>query len=220
MKGKTSPMIRSKLIRLLMPKTKGSSPGERSSISSSPVTSSSTIKQDLLCTDSNQLQVPATPSRQHRSKSVDVSLSALQFDDAKITIDMKNNEIIITPTGSKSIVDEEIKKTVHFNEKIKISDKIGQAFDNLQDSLQMLTELGNNSIEDKNNVKTDELNAKLTIRGPGSYIRKLIQQFSEGPFESEDAKPESERALPTQSLKDKADAICKKCLHYKGKISK
>lgn len=81
----------------------------------------------------------------------------------------------------------------------------------------MLSEL-RSSEEEKE--KPEDCNAKLTIRGPGSYIKKLIQQFSEGPFESEDSKPESERAMSTLSIRDKADAICKKCLHYKGKISK
>lgn len=74
-----------------------------------------------------------------------------------------------------------------------------------------------NTVDSK---KADESNTKLTIRGPGSYIKKLIQQFSEGPFEAEDPKPESERAMTTQSIKDKADAICKKCLHYRGNITK
>ncbi|XP_028177831.1 histidine decarboxylase isoform X2 [Ostrinia furnacalis] len=202
----------------------GSSPGERTSQSSSPVTSSSTIKQDAY-SDTNQLQVPPTPSRQYRSKSVDVALTGLKLNDAKITIDMKNSEIIITPTGSKDIADDPFEaKAVTFSDiedKLNIGDKITQAFENFQDGLQMLSDLrtstSDNNIEEE---KPDDFNAKLTIKGPGSYIKKLIQQFSEGPFESEDAKPESERAMSTLSIRDKADAICKKCLHYKGKISK
>lgn len=167
--------------------------------------------------------MPATPSRQYRSKSVDLALTGLKLDDAKITIDTKNSEIIITPTGSKDILDDAtvVQKSVHFSEiedKLNIGDKISQAFENFQDGLQMLSELRSSNIEEKD--KTDDCNAKLTIRGPGSYIKKLIQQFSEGPFESEDSKPESERAMSTLSIRDKADAICKKCLHYKGKISK
>ncbi|XP_031770353.1 aromatic-L-amino-acid decarboxylase isoform X2 [Galleria mellonella] len=200
----------------------GSSPGERSSLSLSPVTSSGTIKQDSN-SDSNQLQVPPTPSRQYRSKSVDVSLTGLKLDDAKITIDMKNSEIIITPTGSKNIhesVDNQKAVLCDIEEKLNIGDKITQAFENFQDGLQMLSEYRQNNIEDKDDNKSDDCNAKLTIRGPGSYIKKLIQQFSEGPFETEDPKPESERGISTQSIRDRADAICKKCLHYKGKISK
>ncbi|XP_059062564.1 aromatic-L-amino-acid decarboxylase [Achroia grisella] len=198
----------------------GSSPGERSSLSLSPVTSSGTIKQDSN-SDSNQLQVPPTPSRQYRSKSVDVSLTGLRLDDAKITIDMKNSEIIITPTGSKSIHDGIDQKAVlsDIEEKLNIGDKITQAFENFQDGLQMLSEYRQNNVEETES-KSDDCNAKLTIRGPGSYIKKLIQQFSEGPFETEDSKPESDRGISTQSIRDKADAICKKCLHYKGKISK
>ncbi|KAG6447276.1 hypothetical protein O3G_MSEX004869 [Manduca sexta] len=195
----------------------GSSPGERSSLSSSPVTSTSTIKQDTII-ESNQLQIPA-PSRQYRSKSVDVSLSGLKLDDAKITIDMKNSEIIITPTGSKNIV-EDVDPKVNLSdieEKLNIGDRITQAFENFQDGLQMLSEYRSN---DDRVEKPEEVNTKLTIRGPGSYIKKLIQQFSEGPFEAEDPKPEAERAMSTQTIKDKADAICKKCLHYKGKMSK
>ncbi|CAG4963954.1 unnamed protein product [Colias eurytheme] len=176
----------------------GSSPGDRS-ISSSPVTSSNTIKQDTNV-DSNQLYVPSTPSKQFRSRSVDVSLSELNFEDAKITVDVKKNEIIITPTDTKkTIIDDKI----HFNvvdEKLNIGNP---EFGNVQD-----VQAG---IEDPN--------AKLTIKGPGSYIKKLIQQFSEGPFEGDD-KPESDRAISTQSIKNKADAICRKCLHYKGKITK
>ncbi|KAL0852584.1 hypothetical protein ABMA27_016934 [Loxostege sticticalis] len=201
----------------------GSSPGDRSSLSSSPVTSSGTIKQDAN-SDSNQLQVPPTPSRQYRSKSVDVALTGLKLDDAKITIDMKNSEIIITPTGSKDLVDDAFEsKTVTFNDiedKLNIGDKISQAFENFQDGLQMLSDLRTTHTDIAEKEKTDDFNTKLTIKGPGSYIKKLIQQFSEGPFESEDAKPESERAMSTLSMRDKADAICKKCLHYKGKISK
>ncbi|XP_030022289.2 histidine decarboxylase isoform X1 [Manduca sexta] len=195
----------------------GSSPGERSSLSSSPVTSTSTIKQDTTI-ESNQLQIPA-PSRQYRSKSVDVSLSGLKLDDAKITIDMKNSEIIITPTGSKNIVDDVDPKVnlSDIEEKLNIGDRITQAFENFQDGLQMLSEYRSN---DDRVEKPEEVNTKLTIRGPGSYIKKLIQQFSEGPFEAEDPKPEAERAMSTQTIKDKADAICKKCLHYKGKMSK
>ncbi|XP_045508413.1 aromatic-L-amino-acid decarboxylase [Colias croceus] len=176
----------------------GSSPADRS-ISSSPVTSSNTIKQDTNV-DSNQLYVPSTPSKQIRSRSVDVSLSELNFEDAKITVDVKNNEIRITPTDTKkTIIDDKI----HFNvvdEKLNIGNP---EFGNVQD-----VQAG---IEDPN--------AKLTIKGPGSYIKKLIQQFSEGPFEGDD-KPESDRAISTQSIKNKADAICRKCLHYKGKITK
>lgn len=146
-----------------------------------------------------------------------MSLSGLSLDDAKITIDVKNNEIIITPTGSKDITEEMSASKSNFNEieeKLNIGDKISQAFENFQDGLQMLSEY-------KNNVeKTEDCNTKLTIRGPGSYIKKLIQQFSEGPFEGEDPKPEADRAISTQTIKDRADAICKKCLHYKGKISK
>ncbi|KAJ8707119.1 hypothetical protein PYW08_011253 [Mythimna loreyi] len=193
----------------------GSSPGDKSSLTSSPVTSIGTIKQENI--DTNQLQVPLAPSRQYRSKSVDVSLSGLSLDDAKITIDVKNNEIIITPTGSKDITKEMQASKSNFDEieeKLNIGDKITQAFENFQDGLQMLSEY-------KDNVeKAEESNTKLTIRGPGSYIKKLIQQFSEGPFEGEDPKPEADRAMSTQTFRDKADAICKKCLHYKGKISK
>ncbi|KAJ2938187.1 hypothetical protein O0L34_g18526 [Tuta absoluta] len=195
----------------------GSSPCDRSSLSSSPVTSLSTATSigAVKELDSNQLQVPPAPSRQYRSKSVDVNLSGLKLDDAIITIDMKNSEIVITPTASKSFFDEDKKSLSDIEEKLNIGDKITQAFENFQDGLQMLNEYR------QNEEKADsECNAKVTIKGPGSYIKKLIQQFSEGPFETEDSKPESERAMSTQSIKDKADAICKKCLHYKGKLSK
>lgn len=134
---------------------------------------------------------------------------------------MKNSEIIITPTSSKDFHETVEAKSVDFSdieEKLNIGDKITQAFENFQDGLQMLSEYRQSSTDDKAENKDD--NAKLTIRGPGSYIKKLIQQFSEGPFDTEDAKPESERAISTQSIRDRADAICKKCLHYKGKISK
>lgn len=196
--------------------TSGSSPGERSSLTSSPVSSTSTIKQDN--SDSHQLQVPPASSRQYRSKSVDVSLTGLKLDDAKITIDMKNSEITITPTTSKNVA-EDVEKKVHFSnieEKLNIGDKITEAFENFQDGLQMLDDY--HQSEEK--VSTDKSHAKLTIKAPGSYIKRLIQQFSEGPFESEDSKPESERGMSSQTIKDRADAICKKCLHYKGKISK
>lgn len=183
------------------------------------MTSIGTIKQDFN-PETNQLKVPAAPSRQYRSKSVDVSLSGLKLDDAKITIDMKTNEITITPTASKSIEETiEVQKSTKINdleEKLNIGDKITQAFENFQDGLQMLNELRQNN---EPATKPDEC-AKLTIRGPGSYIKKLIQQFSEGPLETEDSRPESERAMSTQSIKERADAICKKCLHYKGKMSK
>lgn len=132
---------------------------------------------------------------------------------------MKSNEITITPTTSKNITGD-IEKKVNFSnieEKLNIGDKITEAFENFQDGLQMLNDYRQN---EEKVTTTDEGNAKLTIRGPGSYIKKLIQQFSEGPFESEDSKPESERGMSTQAIKDRADAICKKCLHYKGKISK
>lgn len=202
----------------------GSSPGERSSLSASPVTSTGTVKHDTA--ETNQLLVPATPSRQYRSKSVDVALTGLCLDDAKITIDMKNNEITITPTGSKNFVDKtaEQEKAVHFSDledKLNIGEKITQAFENFQDGLQMLSEYKSSTTEDRVESKDDkDDDTKLTIRGPGSYIKKLIQQFSEGPFEGEDPKPESERAMSTQTIKDKADAICKKCFHYKGNIPK
>lgn len=131
---------------------------------------------------------------------------------------MKNSEIIITPTGSKNVLDGTAdSKLSAMEDKLNFSGKITQAFENFQDGLQMLTEYRPNEATDE---KLDEANSKLTIRGPGSYIKKLIQQFSEGSFESEDSKPESERAITSQSIKDKADAICKKCLHYKGKIPK
>lgn len=187
-------------------------------MSSSPVISTGTIKQET-SVDANQLQLPA-PSRQYRSKSVDVALTGLCLDDAKITIDMKNSEITITPTGSNKIVEETEHKPVQLSDiqdKLNIGDKITQAFENFQDGLQMLSDYRKN---DDGSEKTQDCNTKLTIRGPGSYIKKLIQQFSEGPFDSEDSKPESERAVSTQSIKNKADAICKKCLHYKGKTSK
>lgn len=142
---------------------------------------------------------------------------------------MKNSEITITPTSSKTFDDEidKTQKTVRFDaieEKLNIGDRITQAFENFQDGLEMLSEFrqknetkdGNEKVE----AKTDDSSSKLTIRGPGNYIKKLIQQFSEGPFEVEDAKPEPDRAIATPSIRDRADAICKKCLHYKGKIGK
>ncbi|KAH9640588.1 hypothetical protein HF086_000532 [Spodoptera exigua] len=171
----------------------GSSPGDKSSISSSPVTSIGTHKQEH--SETNQLQVPLAPSRQYRSKSVDVSLAGLSLDDAKITIDVKNNEIIITPTGSKDVAEELSAAKSNYSEieeKLNIGDKITQAFENFQDGLQMLSEY-KNTVE-----KAEDCNTKLTIRGPGSYIKRLIQQFSEGPFEGEDPKPESERAMQKQ----------------------
>ncbi|XP_039747822.1 aromatic-L-amino-acid decarboxylase isoform X1 [Pararge aegeria] len=192
----------------------GSSPGDRSSITSSPITSNATIKQDN--SDLSQLHVPSTPSRQVRSKSFDVSLTDLKLDDAIISIDMKNNEITITPTGSKKFEDQ-----VRFNaveEKLNIGNKISQAFDSFQGGVfgERRNETGSTS---EKNDKVDD-DSKITIKGPGSYIKKLIQQFSEGPFETEDVKTESEKAVSTQSIKDRADAICKKCFHYKGRVNK
>lgn len=194
----------------------GSSPGDRSSMSSSPIISTSTSKYDWTSSETNQLLVPPPPSRPYRSKSVDVSLTGLNLEDTKITIDMKKNEITITPTGSKKFQPNAAEKTVHFSNtnegNMSLGDKISQAFENLQDGLQMLNEIRH---DDKIDSGADDYSSKLTIKGPGSYIKKLIQQFSEGPFEAEDATPESDR-----SIKQRADAICKKCLHYKGKISK
>lgn len=201
----------------------GSSPGEHSSKSSSPVTISGT-KPDVV-SDTNQLQVLVTP-RPQRSKSMDVSLMGLSLDDAKITIDMKNNEITITPTGSKAFGEgskEASQKSVHYNvidEKLNMGGRITQEFENFQDGLEVLSEFHQKEAQDKAEGRSDASNAKLTIKGPGNYIKKLIQQFSEGPFETEDPKPESERAVSTPSIRDRADAICKKCFHYKGKIGK
>ncbi|CAG9573376.1 unnamed protein product [Danaus chrysippus] len=165
------------------PTCAGSSPADRSI--SSPIVSSTTIKPDV-CTD-NQLLVPMTPSRQFRSKSVDET--DLKLDDAIISIDIKNNEITLTPTDSKSILD---------TDDMKIGDRISRAFD-----------------LDTNMEYKDAGEAKLTIKGPGSYIKQLIQQFSEGPFDPEVCNPDPARAITTQSLKQRADAFCKKCLHYK-----
>ncbi|CAK1593272.1 unnamed protein product [Parnassius mnemosyne] len=202
----------------------GSSPGEKSSKSSSPVTSSGT-KHDIV-PDSTQLQVPVV-TRPHRSKSMDVSLMGLNLEDAKVTIDMKSNEITITPNGTRNFLDDYndmSEKPVHFNaieEKLNIGDKITQAFENFQDGLDMFSEYRQKDMDDKHEISgNDACSSKLTIRGPGNYIKKIIQQFSEGPFEIEDPKPESERAIPALSIRDRADAICKKCLHYKGKIGK
>nr|XP_032525229.1 histidine decarboxylase [Danaus plexippus plexippus] len=168
----------------------GSSPADRSI--SSPVVSSTTVKP-VACTDTNQLLVPMTPSRQFRSKSVDET--DLKLDDAVISVDIKNNEITLTPTDSKSILD------ARDVSELKIGDRISRAFD----------------LMDTNNMECKEAGeAKLTIKGPGSYIKQIIQQFSEGPFDAEDCKPDPGRAVATQSLKQRADAFCKKCLHYKG----
>lgn len=185
----------------------GSSPCDRSSITSSPVNSNTTTKQENF--DSSQLHVPTTPSRQFRSKSFDVSLSDLKLEDAIISIDMSNNEITITPTGVKKFEDH-----VHFSaadEKLEIGDKISRAFDTFEGGIVSCNE------GDKADKEDD---TKITIKGPGSYIKKLIQQFSEGPFETEDVKTDSEKAVSTESIKNRADAICKKCFHYKGRIHK
>lgn len=62
---------------------------------------------------------------------------------------------------------------------------------------------------------------KITIKGPGSYIKKLIQQFSEATFDGEEPIPEPEKAVQKPaSIKDRAEAICNKCFHYKGKSNK
>ncbi|KAG7312742.1 hypothetical protein JYU34_001117 [Plutella xylostella] len=188
--------------------TSNGSSGDKSSNSTSPMASSGNKLETN--TDDNQLQVPAAP-RQIRSKSVDVSLSEL-FEDAKVTIDVEKNEIVITPTGSKVFADD-IKKSDAVNDKMSIGEKFSQAFENLQDNLQMLRD--GNDVDDG---KDDEANSKLTIKGPGSYIKKLIQQFSEAPVENDDAKADSETEQTT--MKGRADAICKKCLHYKGKLKK
>lgn len=188
----------------------GSSPGERSSITNSPVASASNKRENKEI-DANQLNVPTTgtPSKPSRSKSVDISLSELKLDEATISIDMKNNEIIITPTGSKKFDDH-----VHFNaidEKLDIGDKISRTVDNFQDA-----SLSNY----RSDIDIKDDSSKLTIKGPGSYIKKLIQQFSEGPFEVEEPKAETAKTVSKPSMKDKADAICKKCFHYKGRINK
>ncbi|XP_048477680.1 histidine decarboxylase isoform X1 [Plutella xylostella] len=188
--------------------TSNGSSGDKSSNSTSPMASSGNKLETN--TDDNQLQIPAAP-RQIRSKSVDVSLSEL-FEDAKVTIDVEKNEIVITPTGSKVFADD-IKKSDAVNDKMSIGEKFSQAFENLQDNLQMLRD--GNDVDDG---KDDEANSKLTIKGPGSYIKKLIQQFSEAPVENDDAKADSETEQTT--MKGRADAICKKCLHYKGKLKK
>ncbi|CAK1593271.1 unnamed protein product [Parnassius mnemosyne] len=158
---------------------------------------------------------------------MDVSLMGLNLEDAKVTIDMKSNEITITPNGTRNFLDDYndmSEKPVHFNaieEKLNIGDKITQAFENFQDGLDMFSEYRQKDMDDKHEISgNDACSSKLTIRGPGNYIKKIIQQFSEGPFEIEDPKPESERAIPALSIRDRADAICKKCLHYKGKIGK
>ncbi|CAH2056361.1 unnamed protein product, partial [Iphiclides podalirius] len=186
----------------------GSSPGEPSSKSSSPVNISGSKPE--VASDTNQLQVPCTP-KPHRSKSMDVSLMGLSLDDTKITIDMKNNEITITPTASKSFDNsmEASQKPGHYDdidEKHIIGETITQALENFQQK----------DIDERIETKSDACSAKLTIRGPGNYIKKLIQQFSE----AEDSKPESEKTTSSPSIRDRADAICKKCLHYKGKIGK
>lgn len=96
---------------------------------------------------------------------------------------------------------------------MNFGEKINEAFENFQDGLQMLDEIRQDDKSD------DDYSSKLTIKGPGSYIKKIIQQFSEGAFE--DATPESDRPVVSSlSIKERADAICKKCLHYKGRISK
>lgn len=174
-----------------------------------------TIKQDSNTDNQppNQLLVPATLSRPFRSRSFDISLPDLKLDEATVSIDMKNNEITITPTGSKTIDDQ-----VRFNAvegKLNIGDRISQAFDSFQGTL-----LERNDTSDKAADISGDSNSKLTIKGPGSYIKKLIQQFSEGPFESDETNAEVEKAVTTQTIKDRADAICKKCFHYKGRINK
>lgn len=134
---------------------------------------------------------------------------------------MTNSEIIITPTGSKNLVEDinEDQKSVHFS---VIEEKLNTPATNPQASDKFLNDdlSEYRSVDNRVDQSNNDPNTKLTIRGPGNYIKKLIQQFSEGPFETEDSKPEPERATSGQTIKDKADAICKKCLHYKGKISK
>lgn len=122
---------------------------------------------------------------------------------------MKNNEITITPTGSKK-VDEYVRFNA-IDEKLDIGDNISDSFDKFQDAL--LSDY-------RSDINDTDDSSKLTIKGPGSYIKKLIQQFSEGPFDVEEPKAENERAISKQTMKDRADAICKKCFHYKGRINK
>ncbi|VVC91433.1 unnamed protein product [Leptidea sinapis] len=180
----------------------GSSPGEKPYIASSPVKIIGTTKQ-INNAESNQPEIPAT-SKQFRSRSIDAALSELTFEDAKVIIDMQKHEIIITPTENKSLLDEKI----YFNavdEKLKIG--TSDDFGNVQD-----VQAGNDGM--------DENDTKLIIKAPGNYIQKLIQQFSEGNMEGEVLKQGSDRVVAAQSIRDKADAICRKCLHYKGKFAK
>ncbi|XP_041988627.1 histidine decarboxylase-like isoform X1 [Aricia agestis] len=183
----------------------GSSSGGHSSISTSPATSSHAIKQDA-SGDFNQLPIPGTPSRQPRSRSFDMTLAGLKLDDAIISVNVKKNEITITPTATKNIE----KDLIHFNV-LEETLSIGEEYE-------LNNENEVNNSEERDVVK--DIDEKLTIKGPGNYIRKLIQQFSEGPFENEESKQEPDRAIVPQTIRGKADAICKKCFHYKGKFAK
>lgn len=195
-----------------VPFTLESSPGDISSISVYPTSSSFTRNVIEIDSSSSQLQVPTS---RYRSKSIDLTFSGLGIEETEITVDAANNEIVITPTGLKTVVDD-FKNDINEDsskEEITVDPNEENVLSQIESSSNSNPNVTGNNAED-----IDDFNAKLTIKGPGSYIRKLIQQFSEAPIESEDATPEADRQI--QTIKDKADALCKKCLHYKGKITK
>lgn len=54
----------------------------------------------------------------------------------------------------------------------------------------------------------------------GGYIKRFLQQFSEGSFSGDDPMNVNTAGKEKGSpIRKKVDDICKKCLHYKGQVT-
>ncbi|XP_077293289.1 histidine decarboxylase [Arctopsyche grandis] len=200
----------------------GSTPGDLSAGSQETV--SQDDSQNKKSFDNNQLMVPCSTNRHYRSKSVDTTLplyqekgiNSEQTSSFKAFDDKKDDDI----NGSN-----ELKSQEKVDCEVKCIDEDGFPKD---DVFKIDIEEEKIDVNEEADVFTPMSEKATSSSASGGYLKKLLQQFSEGSFScDEDEKSKNKlsqksswvKGEKSSPIRKRVDDICKKCLHYKGQVN-
>lgn len=147
--------------------------------------------------------MPQSVGRHYRSKSVDATLPAFQ--------DIHKNDTLTK--------DDSVKGDDTNGLKTKDNESMPEVDQYFKESLE--------ETEAKEEEADDFMPISSKPSSSGSYLKRFLQQFSEGSFNNEDEdRPKGKLAVKNGSkseksspIRKKVDDICKKCMHYKGQIN-
>lgn len=178
----------------------------------------------------NQLTVPGQTNRHYRSKSVDTTLPLFQEGAKGYSASLKDELVVFDKRDKGYINGDGDKNAKTENEKtinIKCIDDDG--FPKDHDVFKIDIDDEKNELNEEADVFSPMTATKAaTSSASGSYLKRLLQQFSEGSFSCDDDDKSKGKLLPKNTtvkleksspIRKRVDDICKKCLHYKGQVN-